>query len=644
MDAIAARLAAPLALAALAALAGALAVYPLSGHALAAILACYAVVLCWRPALWLFLLPALLPNLDLAPVTGWFFLEEIDLLLLITVVCGYARYNRLAPAQVDAAPHLPAWPPLFGAGVLLVTVACTIGLWRGLQPWPALDANSFNHYFSPFNALRVAKGWAWTLLLPLLRRTAGADRQRLHTHFVPGMLVGLLLVTGAAMHERYEFPGLLNLSSDYRITAPFSAMHTGGAALDGYLALCTPLLAVWLFRPRNAWYALAGLTLLGLALYTGLATFSRGLYAAYALTLLLVGAAWWTAAPAQRSGRRLALAVTASASVLILGAGWAFKDGYFVERRFATASTDLQHRWQHWRHVLDLMDDDVTTSVLGMGLGKFPATYYWRNPLHETLPTYRYLDQAGNRWLRLAAGEYAAGYGELLRIWQTVQPEPGADYQLAIDVRTDSPMAFVHVRLCERQLLYPVNCMAMPLRRLPAGPQWQRLSMPLHAGVLGSRTAPVRLELAVEGQRATVEVDNVSLRRMADGAEMLRNGDFSETNDYWFFSSDRHHLPWHIKSLPLNLYFEMGWPGLAGAAILLLATCVPLLRRAGRQHADVDAAAWLAAIAGVQLVGSFDSLIDVPRITVLYLLVLGAAALQPAPPTPVKSCLPPDAR
>jgi len=658
MDNVGARL---VALPAWAALAAALAVYPLAGHALAVILACYAAILCWRPALWLLLLPALLPSLDLAPVTGWFFLEEIDLVLLITVGCGYARYDRLAPGPVDAgagaanrwrasaahadAARLPAWPPLFGAGVFLVTVACAIGLWRGVQPWPALDANSFNHYSSPFNALRVAKGWAWTLLLlPLLRRTAGADRQRLRTHFVPGMLAGLLLVTGAAIHERYEFPGLFNLSSDYRITAPFSAMHTGGAALDGYLALCTPLLAVWLFRPRNAWYGLAGLALLGLALYTGLATFSRGLYAAYALTLLLVGAAWWTAAPSQRTGRRLGLVVTASASVLILGAGWAFKDGYFVERRFATASTDLYHRWQHWHHVLDLMDDDVTTSVLGMGLGKFPATYYWRNPLHETLPTYRYEDQAGNRWLRLAAGEYAAGYGELLRMWQTVQPVPGADYQLAVDVRTNSPMAFVHLRLCERQLLYPVNCTAMPLRRLPAGPQWQRLSMPLHAGVLGSRTAPVRLELAVEGQGATVDVDNVSLRRLADGAEMLRNGDFTGANDYWFFSSDRHHLPWHIKSLPLHLYFETGWPGLAGAAMLLLATGAPLLRRAGQQHADVDAAAWLAAIAGVQLVGSFDSLVDVPRITVLYLLVLGAAALQAAPRTPVKSCPPPGDR
>lgn len=625
----------------LSALIGALSIYPLEGHALTAVLAGYAAALCWRPALWLFLLPALLPNLDLAPDTGWFFLEEIDLLLLITACCGYARYQQM-PLQPGHNP--PAWPPLFFFGLVLMTMACAVGMWRGLQPWPELDANAFNHYFSAFNAVRIGKAWAWTLLLlPLLRHTVGTDARRLSTHFVPGMLSGMLLVTGAAIRERYEFPGLLNFSSDYRITAPFSAMHTGGAALDGYLALCTPLLAIFLFRPRNVWYALAGLTLLGLALYTGLATFSRGLYAAYAAALVMVGAAWWQAAPLRRKigGKRLAIAVTASASVLILGAGLAFKDGYYVEQRFATAPADLQHRWQHWRHVLNLMDDDAATTVLGMGLGKFPVVYYWNNPVHETLPNYRYVDEAGNRFLRLTGGDYAAGYGELLRIWQTVPLVPGADYRLTIDVRTDSPMAFLHLRLCERQLLYPVNCIAVPLRRLPASPHWQRQALNFNTCVLGSRNAPVRLEIAVEGQRATVDVDHASLRHLPDDRELLRNGDFTDANDYWFFSSDRHHLPWHIKSLPLNVYFDLGWLGLLAAAVLLLATCAPLLRRAGRQLNDIDAAAWLAAIVGFQLVGGFDSLIDVPRISVLFMLVLGAAALQPERFT---SCPPPAAR
>lgn len=618
-------LAAALALAASAALVAALVVYPLRGHWLAPLLLCYAALLCWRPVLWLFLLPALLPALDLAPVTGWFFLEEIDLLLLATVACCVARL----PQQETA---LPTWPALFRTGMVLMTIACLAGLWRGLQPWPGYaaltDANAFSHYFSPFNAVRIAKAWLWTLLLlPLLRRTAGPQLERLHSHFVPGMLAGLLLVALAAVRERVLFPGLLNLSTDYRITAPFSAMHTGGAALDGYLALCTPLLALWLHRARHWWQALAGLGLLGLALYAGLATFSRGLYAAYAVALLIVATGWRLAAASAMDGSSRITA--ALAGLLVAAAAMVFHDGYYVAQRFATSVADLDHRRQHWRAVLAMMDDDGVTSALGMGLGKFPSIYYWRNPGQETPPGYRYVDQEGERLLRLSAGQYKAGFGELLRIWQTVPLLANREYHLSLDVRTTSPMAFLHLRLCERQLLYPIHCIAVPLRRLAAGPDWQQLGMSFNAGKLGSRAVPVRLELAVEGQNAVVEVDNASLRLLPDDRELLRNGGFTDANDYWFFSSDRHHLPWHIKNLALNLYFEMGWTGLLAASVLALGTAARLLGRALTAPRPFDAAAWLAALVGLQVVGLFDSLVEVPRIALLTMLVLGAASLRP---------------
>lgn len=682
----------------MATLAAALSVYPLRGHWLAPLLLCYVALLCWRPALWLFLLPALLPAVDLAPVTGWFFLEEVDLLVLATVVCCYGRL----PHEKTA---LPDWAPLLRTGVAMMTIACMIGLWRGLQPWSGsgfdfamlADSNAFSNYFSPFNAARIAKAWLWTLLLLLLlRRTVGAQLERLSSHFVPGMLTGLLLVAAAAIRERVLFPGLLNLSTDYRITAPFSAMHTGGAALDGYLALCAPLVALWLHQARHWWQALAGLALLGMALYAGLATFSRGLYAAYAVSLLVVAAGWRLAsvtAPGRSRRPTAALAV-----LLVAAAALAFHDGYYVEQRFATTATDFDHRRQHWRDVLAMMDDDGATSALGMGLGTFPATYYWRNPGQEIPPGYRYIEQKDNglpggktrqghtysndidgscskggrihdectpeahfhgshidgsgslggrfhcgqfdggqaddsdiqvsHLLRLSAGRYAAGYGELLRIWQAVPLIADREYHLAVDVRTTSPMAFLHVRLCERQLLYPIHCIAVPLQRLAPGPDWQRLAMNFNAGKLGSREAPVRLELAVEGQDAVVEVTSASLRLMPDDRELLRNGDFTQANDYWFFSSDRHHLPWHIKNLALNLYFEMGWAGLLAAAALALGGGAQLLTRALVQR-EFAAAAWLAALAGFQVVGLFDSLVDVPRIALLCMLVLGAASLQP---------------
>ena len=227
----------PLALLAGAACVLALRQYPL-GHGwpsllFAALLPAYFLLLCWRPACWLFCVPALLPVLDLAPWTGWFFLEEIDVLLLLTVACGYWRLG--GPAHPAAARLSPA----ARACLLLCGLAWLAALLRGLLPLAPLDVYAWDNYLSPYNSLRLGKAWAWSmLLLPLLLRDA--DPAALRRYALPGMLAGLAMVSLFALWERAVFPGLSNLSSDYRITAPFSAMHTGGAALDGYLARSQP--------------------------------------------------------------------------------------------------------------------------------------------------------------------------------------------------------------------------------------------------------------------------------------------------------------------------------------------------------------------------------------------------------------------
>lgn len=628
-------------------LACSLAVYPLAGHWLLPVLAAYGALLWWRPALWLFALPALLPVLDLAPLTGWFFLEEIDLLLMLTAAITYWRL----PADTADLPH---WSPWFRLGLSLLAIACAIGLWRGLQPLSSVDVNTFNNYLSPANALRVAKGWLWTLvLLPPLRQAAAPQCQGIREYLLPGMTLGLLLVTAAAIRERIQFPGLLNFSSDYRISAPFSAMHTGGAALDGYLALSTPLLAVWLLERTAPLRNIAALVLLPLALYAGLATFSRGLYLAlaiavtiltagvvlrrplillagvaillpldiafrlagyraYALLLLLIGLIM---VAANRRHATMGLA-----GLLVLSPIVPIYHGYYVNQRFSTVASDWSARLRHWQQTLAMMDDTAVTQWFGMGLGTFPVTYFWRNPQREVPPSYRFVDQGTNRHLRLAAGEYAAGYGELLRLLQAVHLVPGQQYTLGVDVWNNGPPGFLQVNLCQRQLLYPQSCVVTPLRQIAPAPDWQRYVFPLHAGLLGSDGLPVKLEIAAEGQRAVLDIDNISLRTVPDGHELLRNGSFSDANNYWFFSSDRNHLPWHIKNLGLNLYFEMGWTGVLSYTLLLLSAAAALLRRGDT--------AWLAALAAFLIVGLFDSLIDVPRITLLSTLLLCAAALQ----------------
>ncbi|MES3020515.1 MAG: hypothetical protein V4857_02915 [Pseudomonadota bacterium] len=756
-------------------LAGAACRYPFEGTLLGPVLLAYAGLLWWRPVLWLALLPALLPVLDLAPWTGWFYLEETDLLLLVTAAAGYWR---LRPGAAGAT-----LPRTLRYAAVLVSLAGALALARAMLPWPAADLNAFATYQSGWNGVRTAKGWLWALiLLPLLRQDAGPALARLRSHFFPGMLAGLGLVALAAGAERMAFPGLLNMASDYRTSAPFSAMHTGGAALDGYLALCLPLLAPWLVRAASRRRTALALALLALAAYAGLTTFSRALYLAFGVSALVLWALHRPApTPRQRAMSVLALALAAcaltlvfssggyrglaAALLLLCAAGWlgtrklgwrdaaaalatacaleaallpvlpasalgpfkppyllfacacagfafgAMRAGgarlalaaffgmlinsvligwhwggapgargaalaaalalalallqlalpgarwrpgragvagalacavmlaaavpvgasYYAAERFGTSLGDLGTRLQHWRRAVQMMDAGPATHLFGMGLGRYPAVYVERNPGRETPGAFAYVEHEGNRALRMSAPEFARGWGEVIRVLQRVPLAPATMYLLTVDVRRQDARALVELELCERQLLYPQNCIPLPLRLRPPDAHWQHYAVPFNAGALDGAAftgAPVQLALSVSGH-ASLELDNLSIVALDSGKELLRNGSFTRGYDHWFFSSDRHHLPWHVKNLALNQFFEQGWLGLAALLWLLGAGALVLLRRA--RGGDAHAAACAAALAGFLVVGLFDSLLDVPRISLLFYLFLFAALLRAAP-------------
>lgn len=839
--------------------------YPLDhgwpGLLFAALLPAYFLLLCWRPACWLFCVPALLPVLDLAPWSGWFFFEEIDVLLLLTLACGYWRLG--GPVQMPAAQLSPA----ARVCLLLCSLAWLLALLRGMLPLPPPDANAWDNYLSPYNSVRLGKAWAWSmLLLPLLLRDAGSDGLRRYA--LPGMLAGLAMVSLFALWERAVFPGLLNMASDYRITAPFSAMHTGGAALDGYLALGLPFAALWLARARSGAHIALALLLLALALHAAVTTFSRGLYAALlasllatlllffwqalaagrraprtrpgpppwralvlsvllaslgaalllymfelagyrgllaafvllsasfvlaarplpwrlapasvlcALCLQAVLASWWPIPEAgwlkgpyflfllaalllatmllpgplwprsitlPHSPARLGLAMMAwtllACNLCWIGWHWAGNQAllpgglvvllatlmlcnwrgqpplwrldraslgiagaagivlllaipvsasYYATQRFATSAGDLQGRLRHWHQVLSMQPPDWGSRVFGMGLGSFPATYYWHNPQRDVPASIVYADEGGNggspgnRYVRLASPGYSAGYGELLRLLQRLTVQPATRYTLALDARRSGAMPVLLLRLCQRQLLYAQNCVNAPLRlRAPAvdtsatvtttTTAWQHYQVQFDSGALGAGAwllrAPVQLELAASGTASSsvVDIDNLSLTA-PDGEQLIANGQFTQANNYWFFSSDHHHLPWHIKNLPLQLLVESGWGGALSMLGLFSLAALRLLRRATQANSATattlataatsatsstsatsatpdqhGALACGTALLGFLVVGLFDSLLDVPRLALLFYLMLLCALLQPmhASPRPPAESAPP---
>ncbi len=770
--------------------------YPMEKTWLAPILIGYIALMCWRPQLWLFALPALLPVLDLAPWTGWFFLEEIDLLLMITAAFAYWRLAGSAPPA--------GLPPCAVLCIVGISLAYLAGLYKGLLPLPALDANAFSTYLSPYNSLRVGKSWFWALLLlPVLARDAGPQLKNIDRYFIPGMLLGLALVSGADLWERWVFPGLLNFSSDYRTTAPFSGMNTGGAALDGYLALSFPFVSAWLLTRQTHLRSVAAIALLALGAYAGLTTFSRGLYAGYAggaligavfllarafkndtinwerclkgaafaallvyalglvfsssgyrglaaslivllaaavlatrpipwkrvpatllfgialevavgaalsfstampgigkppyllfmlsaltfaavavvprrvLSALLIAfwcmalstmwiAAHWggpsalapagfivavalafmalrrTALPQDGDAERASLTM-AAAGAIMLALVIPICGSYYASERFGSSRGDLQDRLRHWRQVLNMMDRDTPTQLFGMGLGKFPITYFWHNPLGEMPGSIRYLDELGNRYVQLSTPQYAAGYGEVLRLLQRLPIRPDTRYLLALDIRRGADQPELQINICERQLLYPQNCVGAPLHLLAGGGHWQHYAVRLDSVSLGAKAwplrAPTQLEISAYGKPSSLDIDNVSLREENSGSELIHNGAFSDGNDYWFFSSDRYHLPWHAKNIALNVYFELGWLGVTSYLSLLLYSFTRLAAQAGSPGSR--AGVYLAALTGFLIVGLFDSLLDVPRISLLFFLVLFVALMRPkraarSPPDPLE--------
>lgn len=236
-----------------------------------------------NPGLWLVIVPALLPLLGLAPWTGWISFEEVDLLILAAAVGGYAR----CAYRTSACSLRLSWSCLFLAG--LMSISLLLAMTRGFADAGGFVFGWYQGYDGPMNSVRIARSFFLALLMvPLMAPQHDQSATAVARKLALGMALGLATASLAALWERLAFTDLLNFSSDYRSTALFWEMHVGGAALDGWLLLTFPF-AIWALRnavgaPQSA----IALTLVGLAAYASLTTFSRGVYLALLVSIPLL--------------------------------------------------------------------------------------------------------------------------------------------------------------------------------------------------------------------------------------------------------------------------------------------------------------------------------------------------------------------
>jgi hypothetical protein len=361
------------------------------------------------------------------------------------------------------------------------------------------------------------------------------------------------------------------------------------------------------------------------ALAAGLAL--AGLWAA----MLLERRLWPLRSSGAAGWRKRALLV--AGLVLVMAVVAALGGGAYLRDRVASWKEDGQTRLTHWREGLHLLHGGRQW-LLGKGSGRFVASNYYEGPSSSQVGDYRLRVDETEAYLALTGGKHQLGRGEQFRVSQRIAaPVPGpVAIRLVSRTAVDANLV---MQICEKNLIYPDNCSSIETTLKPDRPaeapaadmgRWQTRDLKLGPvpALGGDWWAPrfVTFSMSLNTQGARVDIAHVALQD-AQGRQLLANGDFNREMARWFFSSDRHHLPWHIKNAALHVLFEQG---LVGITLLAGAWLLALWRLSfGRGRDHPLAPAFVAALIGFAVVGAFDSLLDAPRIGFVFftLLLLG---------------------
>ncbi len=581
--------------------------HPVHSVWLAAALLAYATALLRYPWLWLVIVPASLPLLDFSPVTGWLLVNEFDLLLLTTITVFVARGWPVS---------VPAYLPSSGMVLLaLLGVSYLISAVHGVLPLEPLDANGFSSYFSNYNSLRVAKGFAWALaLLPLLK-AALSNRERALRYLSTGMLLGLAGAISAVFLERHLFSGELGSLQAFESDGMLPGTHLDDVAVQTYIAVTLPIVFYWVEQAQGKLAWVIGAVLLALASYAIYLTFMPFGYIALLVSLIILSGAFRivpsrTSEPRHRRVIRTPLILLV---LIFLAFGVLIKSSEPASR-WQDGLTDWRARLAHARSVLNIMPGDWATRVFGMGLGTFPEHYLWEMADSSVIGTHRFASDKNNGYLQL-------GGGELLYVHQRLALEPDEDHTLSLNVRSNASWIGLHVLLCRQALLSIGPCQRFQIGPMSAEDAWQTQVLTFKSGRAGSpwyRKVSLALGFYNEHRYSIIGVDDVSLVN-TKGQQLIRNGNFLHGSDHWFFSVDSSR-PWHVGNLWAALYFDQGWLGVLAFTGIVLYAFAAILRRPRSSTRGSDVAC--ASIAAFLVMGMAGSPLDFPRLATLFYMIV----------------------
>lgn len=591
-----------------------------------------------RSGWWLAILPASLPFLNLSPWTGWHVFEEFDILVLGFLAGAYIRQAR--HHYKDRGYITRRIEPVGGAFEALLTwlragMLCSLALSLivGVQDAGGWQFDWFAGYLEPLNSVRIFKASALSFLfIPLIRQEITDNYQSARRLLSAGILMGLTGSVLVLLWERIAFPGLLDFSAPYRTVALFWEMHLGGAAIDAYLVLTAPFV-LWVFvaarRPAQ-WIGAAALLIL--CVYAWLTTFSRGVYVAIAVPLLLLAlelnAGWMrkkslysNAAPAAAWRRTaditLLLVVLAEIVAVMVGSA-------FLRERMSDADRDWGGRVRHWEQGIGLLNDPADW-LLGKGLGRFPANYGKYSSEDEFSGALQWVaaDVSSPRpYLQLQGPPSRQELAGRFRLTQRLGRLSKGRHSVSILVRA-STQTDVQVSLCEKHLLYEADCQRVTIQTAADAERWQSISAPLAGRELGKTPwyAPRYGELSISVANAGGSIDLGRIQVDGLCAECgLKNADFSDSTSHWFYSGRSYFLPWHIDNVYLEVLIEQGLFGLLLFCMLICTSlyCLVVLPARFSALSPYVAIALIAA----SLLGLVSSFMDMPRVALLFWLLL----------------------
>ncbi|MCG5517206.1 MULTISPECIES: O-antigen ligase [unclassified Ectothiorhodospira] len=583
--------------------------WPIAAPWLLGAVVLYGGLLWWRPQAFLLVIPALVPTLNLSMHTGRLYVDELDLFLLATVAVMVFRWR---PGMGGVS--LPSGVKF---AVLLFTFSVMISLILALYPFYAPDANTWAHYTHQYHGLYAVKGLMWAgLLLMCVGQLPQAPSQLFRDWFVPGMVLGAVGCIIWVLWERATYPGLLDFSSRYRITGAFFDMHVGGPSIETHLVMSVPFVMLWgVWQRRVVLPFLAGLGIVGAAMYALAVTYSRAGYLGMgiALSVLLLGGVLALFHEETRSRVRI-FSIALATMVLSVGALlWVGVGGGVLEQRMARWAPDMELRQEHWELTAELARNNDGSGFFGHGPGSFPRLYLMGNPEGRLPANFAYVMEGGRSVLRL-------GTGDSLFINQRLRIPWHGEYTLQLEAQSDQPTR-LEVFICQKPIRYSFRCRSAAVSVDDGEGELQEV---LHFDVEDLKTGPwfMRRQLVLSFRNTSddslIEVKRLSLTSQ-DGKEWLSNEDFSAAGRHWYFTTD-HLWPWRVENVLLVIWLDQGWLGVLSFLLLIGLTFWHLLRR--MFSGSFQDAAVLASLAGAMGIGVFSSIFWSPRLELLFFLIL----------------------